>query len=191
MSSYAWSRTDSGSESGAHSVAVLLPGAGYTAQAPLLCWCAEMLTELGWHVQAVEWTIHDSAGNDPRTFVEQAVAEAFDSAPRASRRLIVAKSFGTHALSWARRAGIPGVWLTPILTNDAVRQALLGASSADLAIGGEADELWLPEKVAGTDARLISVPEANHSLTIAGDWRRSLAIQNEIFIEIAGHLESM
>jgi hypothetical protein len=32
-------------------VALVLPGAGYTAQAPLLSWSVALLAERGWHVQ--------------------------------------------------------------------------------------------------------------------------------------------
>jgi hypothetical protein len=184
MSSYAWPRSKPGSQS----VAVVLPGARYPARGPLLYWCAEILSELGWHVQAVEWAVDDGVG-DPQPFVERAVAAAFDAAPIASRRLVVAKSFGTYAVPWARRAGIPGIWLTPILTDDRVRRGLLSATSADIAIGGDADELWLPEKIADSPAHVITVSGADHSLAIAGNWQRSLTVQNEVFMDIARHLD--
>lgn len=184
MSSFTWAE----SESTSPRVAVLLPGTGYTVRAPLLYWCGRILAETGWHVQAVEWKVDAAALADPQPFVEQAVADAFDAAPPTSRRLIVAKSFGCFALPWAQREGIPGVWLTPLLTNEVVRTGLLGATTADLAIGGDADELWVPDRVSGTDARLISVPDADHALAKAGDWQRSLEIQADAFSEIAEHV---
>jgi hypothetical protein len=184
MSSFTWAE----SESESPPVAVLLPGTGYPVRAPLLFWCARILAEAGWHVQAVEWTVDAEALADPRPFVERAVADAFDAAPSTSRRLIVAKSFGCFALPWAQREGIPGVWLTPLLSDEIVRSALLGATSADLAIGGDADDLWMPDRVSGSDATLISVPGADHSLAIAGNWRRSLEVQSDIFSEIAQHV---
>jgi hypothetical protein len=147
-----------------------------------------MLAQNGWHVQAVEWTVDESALSDPRAFVERAVAQAFDVAPPSSRRLIVAKSFGCFALPWARRMGIPGVWLTPVLTDEDVQAALIGAPVGDIAIGGTADALWRPEAIAGSRATVISVPKANHSLAIPGDWRGSLTAQNAVFESIAKHL---
>ncbi|HYI33346.1 MAG TPA: hypothetical protein VEX88_07795 [Glaciibacter sp.] len=184
MSSFTWAE----SESKVPPVAVLLPGTGYPVRAPLLFWCARILAETGWHVQAVEWKVDAEALADPRPFVERAVADAFDAAPSTSRRLIVAKSFGSFALPWARREGIPGVWLTPVLSDESVRSGLLGATPADLAIGGGADDLWMPDRVSGTDATLISVPAADHSLAIPGDWRRSIEVQSEIFSRIAQHV---
>jgi len=35
-------------------VAVILPGARYTAQAPLLYWASVILEERGWHVHRVD-----------------------------------------------------------------------------------------------------------------------------------------
>lgn len=171
-------------------VAVLLPGVGYTVKGPLLHWCAEMLSQEGWHVQGVEWTVDASALNDPQSFVEDAVAEAFDAAPPSSRRLIVAKSFGCFALPWARRNDIPGIWLTPVLTSADMQLGLLNASVDDMAIGGDADALWLPETVAESRANVISVPKADHSLVIPGDWRGSLAAQTAVFESIANHLRT-
>lgn len=185
MTSFAWAR----SQVSDAPVAVLLPGVGYTVQGPLLYWCATLLAERGWHVQAVEWTVDDEAQAHPQPFVEHAVAEAFAAGPPSSRRLIVAKSFGSWALPWARRHNVPGVWLTPLLTQPPLSEALQTATPADLAIGGEADEFWRPV-VGDTRARLISAPGAGHSLTRPGDWRGSLALQADILAAIAGHVDA-
>ena len=186
MTSFAWAT----SQSPDAPVAVLLPGVGYTVQGPLLYWCATLLAERGWHVQAVEWTVDDDARAHPRSFVEEAVTEAFAAGPPSSRRLIVAKSFGSWALPWARRQHVPGVWLTPLLTEPPLSEALQAATAADLAIGGEADPYWQPGTAAATRARLISVPGAGHSLTRPGDWRGSLALQADILAAIAGHVDA-
>lgn len=169
-------------------VAVILPGVGYTAMGPLLYWCAELLAQEGWHVQGVEWTVDAQALSDPHSFVERAVAEAFKDAPPSSRQLVVAKSFGCFALPWARRNDIPGIWLTPVLTDEDVRKALIEASPADIAVGGTADPVWLPEEIMATAANVISVPNANHSLIIPGDWRASHDAQRSVFVSIATHL---
>ncbi len=172
-------------------VAVLLPGVGYTVQGPLLYWSAQLLAERGWHVQGVEWTIDAAVGEDPVPFVERAVIAAFEAAPTASQRLIVAKSFGSFALPFAQREGIPGVWLTPVLTSGIVREALVEASDVHLAVGGDADEMWLPDAVASSRAHLVTVPGAGHSLTVAGGWRESIDAQTGVFDRIAAHLDSL
>ena len=172
-------------------VAVLLPGTGYTIQAPLLYWCGQLLAERGWHVQGVEWTVDAAAAADPVPFVEGAVSAAFDAAPSSSRRLIVAKSFGCFALPWALREGIPGVWLTPVLTSDVVRGALVDAPPSDLAIGGDVDEMWRPDAVGETRAHLVTFAGANHSLTLPGDWRGSIDLQSAVLATIASHIDAL
>jgi len=169
-------------------VAVVLPGAGYTAQAPLLYWSSVLLEERGWHVHRVDWTVDEKAGAHPHAFVDDAVERAFDSAPAASTRLIVAKSFGSFALPWAIGRGIPGVWLTPVLADDAVAEALRAAGPEHLAIGGTADGLWQPERAAGTRASLLSLADADHALTVPG-WSESIAAQSLAFRAIAAHLD--
>jgi hypothetical protein len=164
MTSFPWARAERADAP----VAVLLPGVNYTAQAPLLYWCATLLAERGWHVQAVDWRVDDEALAHPLAFVQDAVTDAFACSPASPRRLVVAKSFGTYALPWARRESIAGVWLTPLLTEEPVAAALRGATAADLAIGGELDAFWDPDAVAGTAARLRSVPGAGHALTLPG-----------------------
>ena len=186
MTSYVWARAESADAP----VAVLLPGVNYSVQAPLLYWCATLLAERGWHVQAVDWTVDEAAQAHPHSFVERAVTSAFDASPPSSRRLIVAKSFGTWALPWARRQQVPGVWLTPLLSEPAVSAALHEATAADLAVGGDADTFWQPENVTGTDARLITVPGAGHSLTLPGDWRGSLDLQTNLLADVARHVDA-
>ncbi|RLQ86489.1 hypothetical protein [Mycetocola zhadangensis] len=170
-------------------VAVLLPGTGYTIHAPLLYWSGKLLAERGWHVQGVEWEVDAAAG--PVSFVEEAVTAAFEDAPGTSRRLIVAKSFGCFALPWAQREGVAGIWLTPVLTSDDVTAALRNASSSHLAIGGNADEMWLPDAVAGTRARVVNVIDADHSLTVKNDWRASLSAQSRVFDAVSTHLDEL
>lgn len=188
MTSYSWPAAPSMPATADAPVAVLLPGAGYTVQAPLLYWCATLLVERGWHVQAVDWTVGEAARADPLEFVEQAVTEAFAASPASGRRLLVAKSFGTFALPWARRSGIAGVWLTPMLTEEPVRRALAAATPADLAIGGDRDPFWQPDTVAGTAARLVTEPGANHALTLPGDWQGSIRLQERVLATVSGHL---
>ena len=102
MTSYAWARAESADAP----VAVLLPGVNYSVQAPLLYWCATLLAERGWHVQAVDWTVDDDARAHPLPFVEAAVTEAFDESP-ASLAAAGGREVVRHlraALGAARRA---------------------------------------------------------------------------------------
>jgi hypothetical protein len=153
---------------------LVLTGAGYGQQAPLLWWTAAIARQCGCETVAPAWTVDDAARTDPVGFVEQHVEAALGG-----RRpdLVVAKSFGCFALPWAITHAIPGVWLTPVLTDDAVRDALAAASRAHVAVGGSDDPVWRPERVPQTRARLQTVDGADHALEVPGDWRRSQRLQ--------------
>jgi hypothetical protein len=153
---------------------LVLTGAGYGQQAPLLWWTAAIARQSGCETVAPAWTVDDAARTDPVGFVEQHVEAALGG-----RRpdLVVAKSFGCFALPWAITHTIPGVWLTPVLTDAAVRDALAAASRAHVAVGGSDDPVWRPERVPQTRARLQTVDGADHALEVPGDWRRSQRLQ--------------
>lgn len=156
---------------------LLLPGAGYGRQAPLLWWSHAIAAGYGAEVVAPTWTVDAAAKADPVAFVERAVAAALDCR---MPDLVVAKSFGSYALPWAVRYGIDGVWLTPVLTDGTVAAALAGCGSGTLAVGGSADPLWVPSAVGTTRAGLHTVDGADHALEVTGDWRRSQRLQSDV-----------
>jgi hypothetical protein len=59
-----------------------------------------------------------------------------------------------------------------------------------VAIGGDADGLWLPDRVAGTPASVVTVPGAGHSLTVAENWRKSIALPSDALETIATDLDA-
>jgi hypothetical protein len=122
--------------------------------------------------------VDEDAGASPVAFVEDAIDGALgERVPD----LVVAKSFGCSALPWAVRHGVPGVWLTPVLTHDDVAAALGAATEAHVAIGGSEDAVWRPERVPGTAARLQTVAGVGHALEVPGDWRASQRVQADVF----------
>lgn len=183
MESFAWAKgtTDHPEKT---KVAVLLSGSGYPVEGPVLVWIGEMLGSLGWHVQAVRWTPDDSPGADPHGFAAKAAIHAFAAAPDADQRLIVAKSFSTLCIPWAEEARIPGIWLTPLLTDDRVRSTIRASSKDDLFIGGSEDKLWDGGRKSEGAGTFFEVPGADHSLQIPNDWRASQQAQSEVFEKI-------
>lgn len=168
--------------------AVLLPGRGYTAQAPLLSWSGLLLAEEGWDVYAVEWT--DAAAEDPAAFLHGAWAEVtavLDGVPD----LVVATSLGTFAAPLAIAAGIPGIWLTPLVRHDVVADALGAASEDHLVVAGTADAAWRRDLIAGTRAAVTEIADADHGLLIPGDWRASYAAHQAVFGRISAHVAAL
>lgn len=156
---------------------LVLAGSGYGQQAPLLWWTRTMAESAGYDVVAPAWVVDDAAAADPVAFVEAAVRQALgDRLPN----LVVAKSFGCFALPWAVRNEVPGVWLTPVLTHDAVATALAAATDAHIAIGGSDDPVWRPERASGTAAGLQTVDGVGHLLQVPDDWRASQRVQSDV-----------
>lgn len=178
-------------EQGAPGVAVIVPGAGYKAEAPLLYWPAELLKDRGWHVRAIRWTDDDDPGDDPHGLTARAVEQALAEAPHAGQRLIVAKSFGTFAIPWADAANVPGIWLTPILTDAAIRNTLSGSRKADLLIGGSRDNFWDTAGLSGTAGSFVEIDDADHSLQVPNDWRASQAVQAQAFTAVERFVAGM
>jgi hypothetical protein len=167
--------------------AVVLPGGGYSVQGPLLYWSAELLLQLGWRVIAVTWPPQIRAEAEPRRGVEaelDAVAATIGGDPD----LVVGKSLGSHALPWTLRHDVPGVWLTPVLTDPAVNAALARAGSSHLAIGGAIDPMWAPAATLRTEAALATIDGADHSILIPGDWNESMRTHLAVMAVIEAHV---
>lgn len=167
---------------GERPLVLALAGTGYGQQAPLLWWSRAIAEQAGCEVVAPAWTVDDAAWDDPVAFVERAIDGAI-----AGRRpdLVVAKSFGCFALPWAVRHHVRGVWLTPVLTHDAVVAALAAAPDGHVAVGGTADAFWRPERVRASGARLQTVDGADHTLQVPGDWQGSHRLQADVLQVVA------
>lgn len=167
-------------------MAVILPGTGYTAKAPLLYWCAVLLCQQGWRVQAVEWDGPSPVADESQAHVERELQQAGEAAG-GRIDLVVAKSYGTLCLPWAVEHAVPGVWLTPVLAETVILDALTQASSSHLAVGGSRDPLWVPATNLQTAAIVKTVEGADHSLLLADDWPGSLHLHHELHEVIAEH----
>lgn len=167
----------------------MLPGVGYSVQAPLLYWSIGILLAEGWRVITAEWTDEDSKFQTPEALIEHTLNAA--TVPAGTPLdLVVAKSLGTLALPHAVEHGIPGIWLTPLLNRPAVAEALAHADARHLAVGGTRDRHWIPEAVTDTKAALLEIPNADHALRVE-EWRGSLDAQSAIFERIADHITGL
>ena len=155
--------------------AILLPGGAYTVDHPLLFYVAGVLAGQGWFVQGVRWEIDADARVDPVRFAADAAELAADAAPPGPTTLVVGKSFGTRAAPWVTGLGLPAIWLTPLLHEPAVADAIRAATAPTLLIGGTADDLWDSEVAHTCGQQVHEIPDADHSLQIGRDWRLTLA----------------
>lgn len=180
-------------DAGAGLVLTVLPGAGYTAEGPVLAGPAAALRAAGWTLRTVVWD-GKPGFDDARRVYADVVREGVAAAPDAAH-LVLAKSLGTLALPVAVELGLPGAWLTPLLSTDRapeVRAAAagLGASGVPaLLAGGTADGLWDGTLAAASGARVLEVDGGDHSLEVDGDpgrTARALAAVTAAVVDLAG-----
>lgn len=151
-------------------VAVMLPGRLYSADRPLLYFATEILQAHGWTVLQVRWTLPgDIVTDEAQTAWVQATTRRVLEMEPGHTRLVVAKSLGCLAAPIATALGIPGLWLTPILSASSVVDALTASTQPSLLVGGTADEAWQSATAEATGKRVLELPGADHSLLVSGD----------------------
>jgi predicted alpha/beta-hydrolase family hydrolase len=154
--------------------AILLPGGAYTVDHPLLFYVAGVLAAQGWFVQCIRWEVDADARVDPVRFAADAAELAADAAPPGPTTLVVGKSFGTRAAPWVTGLGLPAIWLTPLLHEPAVADAIRAATAPTLLVGGTADDLWDSEVALASGQQVHEIALADHGLQIGRDWRQTL-----------------
>ena len=153
--------------------AVLLPGGGYPVDSPVLWYPATACSYLGWTCHLVRWP-DDMTGEQVPTIASELINRIRGDHP-AAQILIIGKSLGTLAMPVAVASGLPGVWLTPVLTEPEIGRLARRLGPEHLLIGGTADPYWELEIVERTGAQVLQVPDADHSLQIPGNLGRTMA----------------
>jgi hypothetical protein len=149
---------------------ILVPGGGnYTVQGPLLDLADHALRDRRAPVEAITWSVPyglvRSGQSEP--FVRAHVASAMERSP-SDRPVVIGKSLGSYAAVLAAEAELPAIWLTPLLTESAVVEAITAAGAPTLLIGGTADKFWVPEVAAATRKPVLTVPDGDHNLRVPG-----------------------
>jgi pimeloyl-ACP methyl ester carboxylesterase len=150
--------------------AVLLPGAMLGGM-PALAFAQQGLTAAGWRVVQV-WDEFLDRSQDADEWVHERLAAAVRHAPEARQLLVVGKSLGTRAAADAADHEWPGIWLTPLLDNDALVVDLRRRTAPALLIGGTEDPAWVGRtareisddvlELAGADHGLAKIEHAQH-----------------------------
>ena len=164
--------------------AIVLPGGMFGAGTPLLHWTSMALTQHGWSVVVASWD-EEALARGPADHVIAVAASALERASSGLPVLVVAKSLGTLALPWAVTEGLPGVWLTPLLDDASVHEAVREVRSPTLLVGGTADPSWVRPEILGAGVRIVELADADHGLQRRDDWRGSALNQLPVFDAIA------
>ncbi len=173
-------------DQGAQSWAIVLPGAGYSAQAPLLWYARRAVMAAGRNAVVVTDTF-DRERDEAVSWVEERAAAALSHvAAMDPHPLLVAKSITSLATPFAAVHGLPAVWLTPLIAkaspaSEAVLRGLRSSSKPRLLVGGTADPSWDGAALSAmSNADVLELPRADHSLELAGDVGASLEYLRQV-----------
>jgi hypothetical protein len=140
--------------------AVVLPGR-MLAGMPSVWFAFDPLLAAGWRVLLLWWEYLDDA-QSPWEFVRERAEAGIAHAGRAD--LVIGKSLGTFGAP----IDVPAVWLTPLLNERDVVDALGARTAPSLFVGGTNDPAW-----DGTVARelgaVLELDGADHGLARLDD----------------------
>jgi hypothetical protein len=174
-------------ESAIDQLAVLLPGLGYTLDMPLFYYAGNLLLDRGWDVLWVEYVYNTrpefqtlpKSERDQWLLADTTAAwRAGLSQRRYERVVLIGKSLGTLAMGHLLTTADPppnagAVWLTPLLSNERLRQQIQLYGGPSLFVIGTADPHFDPvvleQMQVATVGEAVVARNANHGMDIPGD----------------------
>ncbi|WP_249412391.1 hypothetical protein [Micromonospora endophytica] len=113
--------------------AVLIPGGGYDTRYPLFVYLGEALRRAGFRLHGISWQVPENFSLDTGgTWV----CDQVDATLTERTDLLVGKSLGSLAAPLAADRGLAAVWLTPLLHQREVVEALRRATAPFVLVGG-------------------------------------------------------
>ena len=187
--------------------AIVLPGLGYTAQMPLLYYVADLLVAQNADVLQVNYNYIDAFRGLDSAEQHRWLAADSDAAYRAliaqhpyTHLTVVGKSLGTLAMAHLFTthnlpAHTDALWLTPVLTNAAVREQIAAFPGPSLVAIGTADSFYDPSLLAAigeTSTRHFAIIEgADHGMNVSDDVFQSLRALEQTLHAIADFLNGL
>ena len=169
-------------------VALVAPGRAYSPSAPLLEFTRRALLQHGFTVQQIWWDTTTRSQDDPAEPWVRRHVEAAHAREDADRVLLVGKSLGTRAASYAAELALDAIWLTPLLVDPVVAEGIAANPGSQLLVGGLADELWdaaVARELADAGCEVLEVADADHGMGAADAVRTA-----EIHLEVARAVEA-
>jgi pimeloyl-ACP methyl ester carboxylesterase len=172
-------------------VALVFPGAsregnrlGGSPARPDLHFTRAVLEEAGLAVFEIWWDAGAVEDENLDAWIARN-AEAAAEAASADHNvdLLVGRSLGTlvlaHLVGRYRLAGIPTIWLAPLLRRKEVRRALSGLDAPALLVGGTADD-WFDVEFArslqGSANEVVIIEGGNHALEVSDPEESALLL---------------
>jgi predicted alpha/beta-hydrolase family hydrolase len=163
-------------------LAVVLPGRAYSPAAPLLELARQALLQHGFGVQQLWWDSATRAADEEAEPWVRRHVEAALATEAADHVLLVGKSLGTRAASYAAERELDAIWFTPLLTDPVVAEGIAANAGRQLLVGGLADDLWdaaVARELVGSGCEVLELAGADHALC-TDDVVRSAELQVEV-----------
>lgn len=190
-------------EGSAHRLGIVFPGYAYTCAMPVLYYPTQWLLEQGADVLWAETSYSRQPTYMTLSEPERLhwIGEDAEGAVRAGLAagtydevLIIGKSIGTLALSWLvqnepalTRAAF--IWLTPLMNHPYLQSSVAHFCPRSLFVVGSADSLYnaadLARLTTACRGSSLVIPDADHSLEIAGDLSASLRAMDTLLNELS------
>ncbi|MDR6319155.1 hypothetical protein [Actinoplanes couchii] len=169
-------------------VVLLLPGAGYSPQRPLLHFAGAVFASHGWTVREIHWPMRPPQRDGQNltdwftrlraftlTYVDQLLEQE-----TASEIALVGKSMGAFAAAAAADRSLPGVWLTPILRDTVLPADLRRCRAPFLLAGSLTDPSWDSKTAHHLGHAVYETTGADHSLEFPADPPASTRVLHEL-----------
>jgi pimeloyl-ACP methyl ester carboxylesterase len=167
-------------------ISVLIPGAGYTAQGPLLAYARLAVERRDAQARAITWS--PPIPEDPADRIAWVRAHVLD-ALGTDRALLIGKSLGTLAAGLAAELELPAIWLTPLLNRPENVEAIAAAKYPPLLVGGTVDHLWDGPTARRISPHVLEIPDADHALYVPGPVQRTAAVAGQVAEAIESFLD--
>lgn len=189
-------------------LAVILPGLGYNADMPLLHYPGHLLLQHGLDVLVVDYAysrnpaFRAAAEPERAQWLLEDVTAAWDAVVtkrRYERYTLLGKSLGTlgmgHLVATKPELSMAGtIWLTPLLGETQLVDAMRGHRGRSLIAIGTADPAYVADALSTiqteTGGETIVVEGADHGLELPGDALGSLRVVERVARAVDAFLES-
>ena len=185
---YTWIRSDQPNQA----ICIMLPGLGYSTQRPLFHYATGMCLNHNIDVLHINYQFAKNEQFKKLSKTDQdhwmyedakAVIERVLKENVYEQCILMSKSIGTipMAMEWTEKNFIKntiGVWLTPLMKDDNVYQALLNTDLPSLCVIGDHDHHFIKERISSLKnnefVSTVVIPNADHGLEIKGDILASI-----------------
>ncbi|WP_088036377.1 alpha/beta family hydrolase [Evansella clarkii] len=177
-------------------LAIILPGAGYTTQAPLLYYTTGLLYGKGFDVLHINYKYNSQelSALKKEDFAKDvlAVIEKVLKNKEYKNFYFAAKSIGTIALSYLlenpKFYDAKAVWLTPLLQRDDVFNAMKNTNNKGLCIIGDQDSCCITDRFEAlkkhSNLTLRLIEGGDHGLELSNQPVESINILKEVIADI-------